>query len=75
MVEGGLGACRGVGAKEEEEMDKWYVFVVVGLVVGMNLGYMVGIRRGSAIVGELISGILEGFGGIVGAVTDERSKE
>lgn len=53
----------------------WWIYVLVGLVVGMNLGYMVGIRRGSAIVGELISGILEGFGGIVGAVTDERSKE
>lgn len=55
-----------------EVMDmEWWIYVLVGMVVGMNLGYMVGIRRGSAIVGELISGILEGFGGIVGAVTKE----
>ena len=49
----------------------WWIYVLVGMVVGTNLGYMVGIRRGSAIVGELIAGILEGFGGIVGAVTKE----
>lgn len=52
-------------------MENWWIYLIVGLVVGMNLGYMVGIRRGSAIVGELIAGILEGFGGIVGAVTKE----
>lgn len=55
---------------EVMDMD-WWIYVLVGMVVGMNLGYMVGIRRGSAIVGELIAGILEGFGGIVGAVTKE----
>ena len=58
-------------ASEEDKEMTWWIYVLVGLVVGMNLGYMVGIRRGSAIVGELISGILEGFGGIVGAVKDD----
>lgn len=35
----------------------WLIYVVVGLVVGMNLGYMVGIKRGTVIVGELINGM------------------
>lgn len=35
----------------------WWIYVLVGMVVGMNLGYMVGVRRGASIVGELISGI------------------
>lgn len=42
---------------------EWIVYVVVGLVVGTNLGYMIGIRRGAMIVGELISGIVEGIDG------------
>ena len=41
-------------------MPDWIRYVVVGLAVGMNLGYMVGIRRGTMIVGELIGGIVEG---------------
>ena len=48
-------------------MDKWYVFVVVGLVVGMNLGYMVGIRRGMLVIADLVAGVAKGF--------SERSKE
>lgn len=48
---------------------EWWIYVLVGIVVGMNLGYMVGIRRGSAIVGELLSGIMSGFSGIVESVT------
>ena len=52
------------------DMENWIVFVVVGLVVGLNLGYMVGIRRGSVIVGELLSGILAGFTGIANVVND-----
>ena len=44
-------------------MADWIIYVVVGLAVGMNLGYMVGIRRGTMIVGELISGIVEGATG------------
>ena len=39
---------------------EWWIYVLVGMVVGMNLGYMVGIRRGALIVGELISGIAIG---------------
>ena len=37
----------------------WWIYVLVGMVVGTNLGYMVGIRRGAAIVGELIGGIMD----------------
>lgn len=40
-------------------MENWVIFVVVGVVVGMNLGYMVGVRRGSQIVGDLLSGIMD----------------
>lgn len=39
----------------------WWIYVLVGMVVGANLGYMVGIRRGAAIVGDLISGIADGI--------------
>ena len=39
----------------------WWIYVLVGMVVGMNLGYMVGIRRGTMIVGDLISGIADGI--------------
>lgn len=49
---------------------EWWIFVLVGLVVGMNLGYLVGIRRGSVIVGELLSGILAGFTGIASVAND-----
>lgn len=39
----------------------WWIYVLVGMVVGMNLGYMVGIRRGTMIVGDLICGIADGI--------------
>lgn len=35
----------------------WWIYLLVGIVVGMNMGYIFGIRRGAAIVGELLSGI------------------
>lgn len=47
-------------------MPEWIIYVVVGLVVGLNFGYIIGIRRGTVIVGELLHGF---FDGIVGAVT------
>ena len=43
---------------EVRDMD-WWIYVLVGMVVGMNLGYMVGVRRGSQIVGDLLSGIMD----------------
>lgn len=43
---------------------EWWIYVLVGIVVGMNMGYMVGIRRGAAIVGELIEGIVAGMTGV-----------
>lgn len=43
----------------------WWIYVLVGMVVGMNLGYMVGVRRGAAIVGELIDSIMVGMVGVV----------
>ena len=47
----------------------WWIYLVVGMVVGMCMGYMVGIRRGAAIVGELLAGIMEGFSGIAEVVS------
>lgn len=44
-------------------MADWIIYVVVGLAVGMNMGYMVGVRRGTVIVSELISGIVEAIDG------------
>jgi hypothetical protein len=44
----------------------WWIYVLVGMVVGMNLGYMVGIRRGTMIVGDLISGIADGIANAAG---------
>lgn len=40
----------------------WWIYVLVGLVVGMNLGYMVGIRRGMLVIADLVDGIAKGFG-------------
>lgn len=37
---------------------EWMIYVAVGLAVGANFGYMIGIRRGTLIVSELISGIV-----------------
>ena len=42
---------------------EWMIYVAVGLAVGANFGYMIGIRRGTLIVSELISGIVEGATG------------
>ena len=42
---------------------EWWIYVVVGLVVGMNLGYMVGVRRGMMVIGELFDGIMKAVGG------------
>ena len=39
-------------------MENWVIFVVVGVVVGMNLGYMIRVRRGSQIVGDLLGCIM-----------------
>lgn len=47
-------------------MPEWIIYVVVGLVVGLNFGYIIGIRRGTVIVGELLHGF---FDGVVEAVT------
>ena len=49
---------------------EWWIYVLVGIVVGMNMGYMVGIRRGAAIVGELIEGIAVGVAGTAGVSSD-----
>lgn len=57
--------------RKDEHMGDWVIYVVVGLVVGTNLGYMIGIRRGAMIVGELISGIM---GGIVEGI-DGKGRE
>ena len=40
---------------------EWWIYVIVGLMVGMSFGYIVGIRRGSVIVGELIAGLMDGI--------------
>ena len=47
---------------------EWILYVIVGLFAGLNLGYMIGIRRGAAIVAGLLSGIgnaLEAVGSVV----------
>jgi hypothetical protein len=40
---------------------EWVVYVAVGMAVGLSLGYVIGIRRGSVIVGALLSGIIDGI--------------
>ena len=40
---------------------EWIVYVAVGMAVGLSLGYVIGIRRGSVIVGALLSGIIDGM--------------
>jgi hypothetical protein len=39
----------------------WWFYVVVGLVLGMNVGYMFGIKRGADIVGSLVAGVMDGI--------------
>ena len=43
-------------------MENWWIYLIVGLVVGMNLGYMVGIRRGMMVISELLDGIMKAVG-------------
>lgn len=43
-------------------MENWWIYLVVGLVVGMNLGYMVGVRRGMMVISELFDGIMKAVG-------------
>ena len=49
--------------RKDEHMGDWVIYVIVGMAVGLSLGYIIGIRRGAMIVGELISGIVEGIDG------------
>ena len=59
-----------VGANEEGmEMESW-IFFVVGVVAGMNLGYMFGVHRGAAIVGELIGGFMDALGAMTNGKSD-----
>ena len=46
----------------EVRMENWWIYLIVGLVVGMNLGYMVGIRRGLIAISELLDGIMKAVG-------------
>ena len=39
---------------------EWIIYVLVGIAVGMSLGYMIGIRRGTQIIGLLLNGIMIG---------------
>ena len=39
---------------------EWIVYVAVGMAVGLSLGYVIGIRRGSVIVAQLLNGIVDG---------------
>ena len=44
-------------------MESWWrIYLVVGLVIGMNLGYMAGVRRGMMVIGELFYGIMKAVG-------------
>lgn len=43
----------------------WIVYVLVGIAVGLSLGYVIGIRRGMVIVGALISGAVDGIAGAI----------
>ena len=68
--------CVTIVAKGGTGDMEWWIYVVVGMVVGLNLGYMVGIRRGSVIVGELLSGIIGGMlGGVAGGQTADGRRE
>ena len=49
-------------AKRRERMD-WIFYMVVGIAIGLAAGYMIGIRRGAAIVGMLLSGVIDGIEG------------
>lgn len=57
--------------REVDMVQYWWFYVVVGLVLGMNVGYMFGIKRGADIVGSLVAGVMDG---INKAVTGEVGK-
>lgn len=47
--------------REVDMVQYWWFYVVVGLVLGMNVGYMFGIKRGADIVGSLVAGVMDGI--------------
>lgn len=49
----------------------WIVYVLVGIAVGLSLGYMIGIRRGMVTVAALIGGAVDGIAGMVGKAGKE----
>lgn len=57
--------------REVDMVQYWWFYVVVGLVLGMNVGYMFGIKRGADIVGSLVAGVMDG---INKAVLSEKGK-
>lgn len=61
----------GAALEEVDMVQYWWFYVVVGLVLGMNVGYMFGIKRGADIVGSLVAGVMDG---INKAVTGEVGK-
>ena len=61
----------GAALEEVDMVQYWWFYVVVGLVLGMNVGSMFGIKRGADIVGSLVAGVMDG---INKAVTGEVGK-
>ena len=63
------GEVEPVGWEAQKEVWRmnfdWIVYVLVGLAVGLSLGYVIGIRRGMVIVGALISGAVDGIAGAI----------
>lgn len=51
----------GAALEEVDMVQYWWFYVVVGLVLGMNVGYMFGIKRGADIVGSLVAGVMDGI--------------
>ena len=43
----------------------WVIYVLVGIAVGLNLGYLVGVKRGMMIMTQVIAGALDGVAGYV----------
>lgn len=50
---------------------EWIVYVLVGIAVGLCLGYMIGIRRGMVTVVSLIGGAIDGVVGAIGKTGKE----
>ena len=44
---------------------EWILYVIVGLFAGLNLGYMIGVRRGTQIESALLGGIIDGVSGVI----------